>query len=145
MDNLLTFAVQTDVFSCLSAVMAYWLWVITWGTGCFVVQHKYRYLNWFKINVTEKADACLNLGSFFFFGYAALQRTLSTYDLALVNWKLTTITSVIAPIYMPIGLVGISLWLWWLCFHKHQPNYRRWWCNYMWTGMALFVIMIYLF
>ncbi len=143
MDNfLMNTIIQPDVFAGLSAVLAYWLWVVTYGTGKFVYIHRYRYKHWMTISDQERADACLNLGCFFFFGYAALQRSLATWDIAHSKWKLNTITSLIAPAYLPFALAGMSLFIWWLCYNSHYPNYRRWWCNYMWTGTALFAIIL---
>jgi len=143
-DLAINFIVRTDVFAGISAVMAYWLWVIAYGMATFVVQHKYRYMHWLGINPKERADACLNLGCATFFTYAATQRSFATYDLAFQKWSLNTVTSIVAPAYMPLALLGLTLVIWWLCFHRHE-KYRRWWCNYMWTGMMLFAIMMYVF
>ena len=143
-NNVMNLVVQTDIFAGISAVIAYWLWALSYGMGAFCLQHKYRYTHWLTISPRERADACLNLGCFCFFAYAAIQRSFATWDLAYARWKLTTVTSLIAPIYMPFALFGLSLFLWWMCYHRHE-NYRRWWCNYMWTGMFMFATIVYIF
>lgn len=143
MDNWLHYVFEPAIYAGFSIVMTYWLAICTAVMGAFCWEQRYRFANWWKISARERADAALNWGLMSFFAYACAQRALSTYSFAKAEWVITARTATTAPIYLPVALIGLSLIIWWMCFHRHGAQRRFWWCIWMWTGLALFAVMFF--
>jgi len=121
----------------LSATLTWWFFISTIVMAILCCRQKYRFLHWFSIAPRERADACLNLAWLCFFAHATYQRAWSTYAFAYQEWKMSKTVLWSAPIYLPIVLFGMALFLWWACFELHGVRRRWWWCLWMWTGLAM--------
>lgn len=137
-------AFATDVYAAISAMMIVWLAVLVYCHLAFCVSHRDRYARWFSISAAEKADAILNLSAAGYFIYSLFQRVLAMYAFAMKEWTITTATSMAAPAYLPLGVLALSGWLWWVAFNRHPVYYRRWWCIWMWIGAVVYAIVVYI-
>lgn len=139
------FLAGSDVFAGFSAVLAYWLGVAAYVMWVFCYNHRYRFLNWTSVNAAERADASLNLGLALFFTYAGTQRAHATYSFIKQQWTISPSTTIVAPLYLPMAMAAMALFLWWAMFHRHPDSYRWHWCVWMWTGLTLFAATIAVF
>ena len=139
----LEIVLATDVYAGISATMALWLAVIVWVHCTFVITHKYRYSNWWKISPRERADAVLNIAAVGWFTYSLCQRINALYAFATREWSITPATSLVAPVYLPLGLAALSGWLWWACFQKF-PDHQLWWLLWMALGLLAYAATVFL-
>lgn len=135
--------VDTDVLAAMSITLLYWFAISTVIMALLCWRQRYRFTHWFKVNARERADACLNLGWFLIFFNATWQRGQASYSFAVQEWKLSAVALFSAPFYLPWTMAGVSMFLWWACYEFFGARRRWWWCLWMWSGLGLYTIAVF--
>lgn len=135
------FEMGAGFFAGLSFVLFYWLLV------CFAVMawicwdHRDRFWNWKRLPIESKMDFCLNWGLLLFFLQGVLQRGDATYKYASHLWDSRQQAQSLVTYYLPLAVLGIAATLAWMAFHTVGGRWRWYWCLFMWTGLAAFVLI----